>query len=158
MEPDFLINDNVNRGIAPLFDQPMGLLPQQNQVFNPQNILRNIITDRALNKVGNQVGINQLANVLGVTGTLGSVFGFGANPLALGIGALVGGIKNRYNAYKQTKRDAVARQSAATRGSVKDLQSRIDRGDFDGPGGDGQSGSDAAAAAAQDAQRGGQYG
>jgi len=153
MEPDFLTNDNVNRGIAPLFDQPMGLLPQQNQVFNPQNILRNIITDKALNKVGSQVGINQLANVLGVTGTLGSVFGFGANPLALGIGALVGGIKNRYNAYKQTKRDAVARDQAANRGATKQLQLAIDRGDYDGP-----SGSDAAAAAAQDAQRGGQYG
>ena len=47
----------------------------------------------------------------------------------------------------------------AMRAEVRDLQSRIDRGDFDGPGsGDGGSSSSAAAAANQDAARGGQYG
>ena len=33
----------------------------------------------------------------------------------------------------QARRDRIARETAAMRGSVKDLQSRIDRGDFDGP-------------------------
>tara|TARA_R100001086_G_scaffold81414_1_gene39929 strand:- start:464 stop:997 length:534 start_codon:yes stop_codon:yes gene_type:complete len=54
--------------------------------------------------------------------------------------------------FAQRMRDKRAREAAATRGSVKDLQSRIDRGDFDGPGGPG-----ASAAANQDAARGGQY-
>ena len=44
-------------------------------------------------------------------------------------------------------------EKSGTRAEVRDLQSRIDRGDFDGPSGPG-----ASAAANQDAARGGQYG
>ena len=54
--------------------------------------------------------------------------------------------------FAQRMRDKRAREAAAARGSVKDLQGRIDRGDFDGPGG-----AAADAAANQDAARGGQY-
>ena len=54
--------------------------------------------------------------------------------------------------FAQRMRDKRAREEAAARGSVKDLQGRIDRGDFDGPSGPG-----ASAAANQDAARGGQY-
>jgi len=43
-------------------------------------------------------------------------------------------------------------EKSGRRAEVRDLQSRIDRGDFDGPSGPG-----ASAAANQDAQRGGQY-
>ena len=56
--------------------------------------------------------------------------------------------------FAQRMRDKRAREDAARRGSLKDLQSRIDKGDFDGP---GAGTSDAQAAANQDAQRGGQY-
>ena len=55
--------------------------------------------------------------------------------------------------FAQRMRDKRAREDAARRGSRKDLQSRIDKGDFDGPGGPA-----ADAAANQDAARGGQYG
>ena len=51
-------------------------------------------------------------------------------------------------------RDKRAREAAAARGSVKDLQGRIDRGDFDGGGKDDAPGG---AASNQDASRGGQY-
>tara|TARA_B100000424_G_scaffold100550_1_gene75451 strand:+ start:72 stop:1010 length:939 start_codon:yes stop_codon:yes gene_type:complete len=54
--------------------------------------------------------------------------------------------------FAQRMRDKRAREDAARRGSLKELQTRIDRGDFDGPTGPG-----AAAAANQDAARGGQY-
>ena len=54
----------------------------------------------------------------------------------------------------QARRDKKAREDAARRGSLKDLQSRIDKGDFDGGSKDDAPGG---AAANQDAQRGGQY-
>jgi len=57
--------------------------------------------------------------------------------------------------FAQRMRDKRAREAAAARGSVKDLQGRIDRGDFDGGNKDDAPGG---AASNQDAQRGGQYG
>ena len=56
--------------------------------------------------------------------------------------------------FAQRMRDKRAREDAARRGSLKDLQNRIDRGDFDGGNKDDAPGG---AAANQDAQRGGQY-
>mgnify|MGYP003110143528 CR=1 FL=1 len=56
--------------------------------------------------------------------------------------------------FAQRVRDKRAREAAAARGSVKDLQGRIDRGDFDGGGKDDAPGG---AASNQDASRGGQY-
>ena len=56
--------------------------------------------------------------------------------------------------FAQRMRDKRAREDAAKRGSLKDLQSRIDRGDFDGP---GAGTSDAQAAANRESARGGQY-
>ena len=56
--------------------------------------------------------------------------------------------------FLQRRRDQKAREAAAARGSVKELQSRIDRGDFDGGNPDDAPGG---AASNQDAQRGGQY-
>ena len=57
--------------------------------------------------------------------------------------------------FLQRQRDKRAREEAAMRGSVKDLQSRIDRGDFGGRDPDDAPGGPAAN---QDAARGGQYG
>ena len=56
--------------------------------------------------------------------------------------------------FAQRMRDKRAREEAARRGSLKDLQDRIDRGKFDGGNKDDAPGG---AAANQDAQRGGQY-
>ena len=57
--------------------------------------------------------------------------------------------------FLQRQRDKRAREEAAMRGSVKDLQSRIDRGDFGGRDPDDAPGRPASN---QDAARGGQYG
>ena len=57
--------------------------------------------------------------------------------------------------FLQRQRDKRARETAAMRGSVKDLQSRIDRGDFGGGDPDDAPGGPASN---QDAARGGQYG
>lgn len=57
--------------------------------------------------------------------------------------------------FMQRQRDKKAREAAARRGEVKELQSRIDRGDFDGSSKDDAPGG---AASNQDAARGGQYG
>ena len=57
--------------------------------------------------------------------------------------------------FLQRQRDKRARDEAAMRGSVKDLQSRIDRGDFGGRDPDDAPGGPASN---QDAARGGQYG
>ena len=57
--------------------------------------------------------------------------------------------------FLQRQRDKRAREEAAMRGSVKDLQSRIDRGDFGGRDPDDAPGGPASN---QDAARGGQYG
>ena len=57
--------------------------------------------------------------------------------------------------FLQRQGDKRAREEAAMRGSVKDLQSRIDRGDFGGRDPDDAPGGPASN---QDAARGGQYG
>jgi len=57
--------------------------------------------------------------------------------------------------FFQRQRDKKAREAAARRGEVKELQSRIDKGDFDGGNKDDAPGG---AASNQDAARGGQYG
>ena len=57
--------------------------------------------------------------------------------------------------FLQRQRDKRAREEAAMRGSVKDLQSRIDRGDFGGRDPDDAPGGPASN---QDSARGGQYG
>jgi len=57
--------------------------------------------------------------------------------------------------FMQRQRDKKAREAAARRGEVKELQSRIDRGDFDGGNKDDAPGG---AASNQDAGRTGQYG
>ena len=57
--------------------------------------------------------------------------------------------------FLQRQRDKSAREEAAMRGSVKDLQSRFDRGDFGGRDPDDAPGGPASN---QDAARGGQYG
>ena len=57
--------------------------------------------------------------------------------------------------FLQRQRDKRAREEAAMRGSVKDLQSRIDRGDF---GGRDSGNAPGGPASNQDAARGGQYG
>jgi len=56
--------------------------------------------------------------------------------------------------FAQRMRDKKAREAAARRGSLKDLQDRIDKGKFDGGNKDDAPGG---AAANQDAARGGQY-
>jgi len=103
------------------------------------------------------------------------------NPLVAlftkGLGALAGrggftGVRGGQNLYGDTTfntfgkstsladffqrlRDKKAREAAAARGSVKELQSRIDRGDFDG---DNPEDAPGGAASNQDAGRTGQYG
>jgi hypothetical protein len=57
--------------------------------------------------------------------------------------------------FMQRQRNKKAREAAAARGSVKELQSRIDKGDFDGGNKDDAPGG---AASNQDAGRTGQYG
>jgi hypothetical protein len=57
--------------------------------------------------------------------------------------------------FLQRQRDKKAREAAARRGEVKELQSRIDKGFFDGGDKDDAPGGPASN---QDAQRGGQYG
>tara|TARA_R100001163_G_scaffold65805_2_gene65063 strand:+ start:309 stop:821 length:513 start_codon:yes stop_codon:yes gene_type:complete len=170
MEQDFLPMNNQDRlGIAPLVEEKpfASILPinesnaflptPPTQIPDPKKVLGNIIRDRAIEYAGKKLGISQLGNVLGLGNYLGNVFGLGlgVNPIAVGIGALAGGIRSKYNAYKQTKRDKIARDQAANRGATKQLQLAIDRGDFDGPGASTPAGM---AAANQDAQRGGQYG
>jgi|TARA_A100001011_G_scaffold88599_1_gene92998 hypothetical protein len=98
------------------------------------------------------------------------VSGFGPQGLTAAIDKRIGTIKNTLKNKKSAilearlkeleaikAAEAKARMDAfeksGRRAEVRDLQSRIDRGDFDGPGGPG-----ASAAANQDAARGGQYG
>ena len=57
--------------------------------------------------------------------------------------------------FFQRRRDKKAREEAARRGELKELQRRIDKGDFDGRDPDDAPGG---AASNQDARRGGQYG
>ncbi len=85
---------------------------------------------------------------------LGTGFITAFNPIAGAITGLANfanraGITGALNTFRQSdtlaefarniaqeRRDRIARETAAMRGSVKDLQARIDRGDFDGPGSD----------------------
>jgi len=92
---------------------------------------------------GENLGINSLSDAFSaIQGqmTPGSVIGglLGGIPGALigrGIGSLVSNIQNPYtNMFGQLNKET---QSAITREEVRDLQSRIDRGDFGGKAGGG---------------------
>ena len=151
---DYLFQPQQNTGIMRAIDP--GFIPESYDEVNKmptyntvgfQNTLRDIRND--LRGIPNAAKLGALA--------------FG--PLGF-VGGLLGtSIADRFG-FTQAARDRKAREEAAMRGAqkamraeVRDLQSRIDRGDFDGPGsGDGGSSSSAAAAANQDAARGGQYG
>ena len=92
---------------------------------------------------GENLGINSLSDAFSaIQGqmTPGSVIGglLGGIPGALicrGIGSLVSNIQNPYtNMFGQLNKET---QSAITREEVRDLQNRIDRGDFGGKAGGG---------------------
>jgi|ETNvirenome_2_30_1030614.scaffolds.fasta_scaffold10552_1 hypothetical protein len=109
-----------------------------------------------------QIGRTALSGILGAI-----------NPFAGAISGITGfigrtGLPSAFNTFGQSKtlaefartraqqkRDKIARETAAMRGSVKGLQGRIDRGEFDGDSPDDAPGGPAAN---QDAAREGQYG
>ena len=107
-----------------------------------------------LNRIDNNAGIYSFKDLknyalsLPPAARIGSLFG----PFGFAAGLIGTSIADRFG-FTQAGRDRIARETAAMRGSVKDLQSRIDRGDFDG----GPSTSASEAAANRESRRGGQY-
>ncbi len=109
-----------------------------------------------------QIGRTALSGILGAINPLaGAISGFAG---FLGRTGLPG-IANTFGQSRtlaefartvaQNRRDRIARETAAMRGSVKSLQGRIDKGEFDGDNPDDAPGGPASN---QDAQREGQYG
>ena len=108
----------------------------------------------AYNTVGFQNTLRDIRNDLRGIPTVARLGALAFGPLGF-IGGLLGTSIADKLGFTQAARDRKARETAAMRGSVKDLQSRIDRGDFGGrDSGDAPSGP----ASNQDAARGGQYG
>ena len=166
MEPDFIpMYDDMNQGIAPLVNDSIDFNTTGRVILpEPRQVLGNVIRNQAIEYAGKKLGINQLGQVLGLGQYLGNVFGMGLglNPVSVGIGALAGGIRNRFNAYRQVKRDQRARKEAAARGLAKQraaaTQAMTSNQAYSGEGGNSGSISNAQAAANREGRRGGQYG
>lgn len=150
MEEDFIpMYDDMNQGIAPLVNGPINFnTPNEIVLPAPRQVLGNVIKNQAIEYAGKKLGINQLGQVLGLGQYLGNVFGLGLNPLGVGIGALAGGIRQRFNAYRQNKRDERARAEVAARGLAKQRAAALQAmksnqaysGDGEGGGGPGNDG------------------
>ena len=137
--------EDRNMGIIPLAEQQMGILPDREpvQVPSPFEIGKNIIKQKAYERIGQKVGLPALGQVLGMNSMLSNPFALSLlGPVGLGIAALTGGIRSRFNSYKMGKET----KKAIQRESVGDLQGRINKGEF---------GSNTPTP--QDAGRGGQY-
>jgi len=137
----------------------IGLTPEQLALLYPQYNLGGDgdgggdNEEDYINRIDNNAGIYSMKDLVNYTKSIptaariGSLFG----PFGFAAGLIGTSIADRFG-LTQAGRDRIARETAAMRGSVKDLQSRIDRGDFDGP-----STSASKAAANREARRGGQY-
>ena len=159
-------------------NQPIGLpilLPDgENNMTNPNTemqfpspsqVLKNIAQQKVFETVGRKVGLPALGTVLGMNALYSNPFGIAAlGPIGLGIGALSTGIRNKFVAYKN--------QKAINKELNRNLQERVDRGEFGGQTkqdirrsaqyeGDGQGGSSAGTGSQESAREsygaGGQY-
>jgi len=93
------------------------------QFPSPSVILKNIAKQKAFETVGRKVGLPALGTVLGMNSLYSNPLGIAAlGPIGIGLGALSSGIRNKYIAYKNFK--------AINREATKDLQNRIDKGQF----------------------------
>ena len=137
--------EDRNMGIIPLAEQELGIYPEGGNVTfpSPIEIGKNIAKQKALETIGRKVGLPALGQVLGMNQLYSNPFGMALlGPVGLGIAALGGGIRDRFLSYRQGKET----KKAIQRESVRDLQDRIDKGEF---------GSNTPTP--QDDRRGGQY-
>ena len=137
--------EDRNMGIIPLANQEIGMFPENRpiEIPSPVTIGKNIAKQKAFEVIGRKVGLPQLGQVMGLSSFYSTPLGMTLlGPLGFGIAALGGGIRDRFRAYRQAKdtRKAIQRES------VRDLQERINKGQF---------GSNTPTP--QDAGRGGQY-
>ena len=139
------MTEDRNMGIIPIAEQGMGILPDVTRPvkIDPMEMGKNIIKNKVIETVGRKVGLPQLGQLIGLSSFYSSPLGMTLlGPLGFGIAALGGGIKNRFDQYKQKKET----QKIIQKESVKDLQDRINKGQF---------GSNTPTP--QDDRRGGQY-
>jgi hypothetical protein len=138
--------EDRNMGIIPLAEQQLGILPNEGRSVDlpsPIEIGKNIVKQKAFETIGRKVGLPALGQVLGLNSLYSNPFGMALlGPIGLGIAALGGGIRDKFVNYKQAKQT----RRAIQRESVRDLQDRIDKGQF---------GSNKPTS--QDDRRGGQY-
>ena len=137
--------EDRNMGIIPLANQEIGMFPENRpiEIPSPVTIGKNIAKQKAFEVIGRKVGLPQLGQVMGLSSFYSTPLGMTLlGPLGFGIAALGGGIRDRFRAYRQAKdtRKAIQRES------VRDLQERINKGQF---------GSNTPTP--QDDRRGGQY-
>jgi hypothetical protein len=119
------------------FNEPIGLpllLNQEGDGMNqqgsgtinfpaPMEVFSNIAKQKAFETVGRKVGLPALGQVLGMNSLYANPFGMALlGPVGAGISSLFGGIKQKFENYKNQKN--IARESN------KDLQDRIDKGQF----------------------------
>ena len=145
-EPLVLPN-NDNQGIAPLGFQK----PQTTPLPDFGQIARNVIKNKAIDYVGKKVGLPALGTVLGLGQSFVNPLGLAAfGPAGLGIGALQNinqSIQGSTFGRSATIADFLAAkrtQKAIARDEKRDLQDRINKGQF-------------GTVTPQDAARGNQY-
>ena len=125
--------------------QPLGITsfaPTSQPMPDVKDVIGTAITNmakkKAMDAIGSKLGLPAISNLLGVNTTIGPLgFGF-LGPASLGIGALRGlnnqiqtstfGKSKTFQDYLQAKRT----QKAIQREQTRDLQDRINKGDFGG--------------------------
>ena len=114
-------------------DQQMGLpllLPEEQnlttdptgptQFPNPSTVLQNIVKQKALDTVGRKIGLPALGQVLGMNALYSNPFGMALlGPVGAGIGALFGGIKQKFSNFKTQKQ---MQNEAIKRDIARDMQ------------------------------------
>jgi len=161
LQPNPSLNQNYNFGIAPLydsfqtnqslnFDQPLELegLNQNQQVqVSPREVLGNVAKEAAINYVGKKVGLPALGRVIATNTILGNPFATAVTPFAplaavSAIGKGLSGLQNTTFGRSATFADyleAKRAEKAINKVELKELQQRIDKGEFGGSDG-GKSG------------------
>ena len=138
--------ENMNVGIGPVYDsyglnEPIEMQqPQVGQVGfasefpSAKEVLGNMAKNAALNYVGQKVGLPGIGKVMGFNSLISNPIGLTAlGPVGIGIGALTGIAQNSLFGRSATIADyleAKRAEKAAQKVEVKELQDRIDKGEF----------------------------
>lgn len=158
--------ENMNVGIGPVYDsyglnepiemqQPqVGQIGFASQLPSAKEVLGNVAKEAAVNYIGRKVGLSGLGQIIATNTILGNPFATAITPFAplagvAAVGKGLSGLQNTTFGRSATIADyleAKRAEKAAQKVELKELQERVDKGEFG-----------SVTPTPQDKRRGGQY-